>query len=240
MLVLYIKYRNNGVEIMSSDTIETELPSELLNLSMTPELTNVFEEFIVMRQVYSAGIKEVRTKLEILDEEFKVRYDHNPIHNMEYRLKSPKSMMAKASKKEIPLTMNAIKNSITDIAGVRVICNYIDDIYKIADLLLKQDDIFLLKIKDYIKQPKGNGYRSLHLVVEVPIFLADRKQPIPVEIQIRTIAMDFWASLEHELKYKSANVIPFSIQQELIDCANTISFLDIKMQDIHTKISAKP
>ncbi|MFV0393457.1 MAG: GTP pyrophosphokinase family protein [Coprobacillaceae bacterium] len=224
---------------MSTKMEEKDTLGELTALAMTPELSNVFDEFMQLRQVYSAGIKEIRTKLEILDDEFKARYDHNPIHNMEYRLKSPRSLMEKASKKNIPLTLNAITKTITDIAGVRVICNYIQDIYKIADLLTSQDDITIIKCKDYIKNPKPNGYCSLHLVLEVPIFLADRKQPIPVEIQIRTIAMDFWASLEHELKYKSSNNITYEMQEELLECANTITSLDLKMQMIHNQVDSE-
>lgn len=225
----------NGVEKMS--TKETEIPNELLPLTMSSELTDVLNEFMGMRQIYAAGIKEIRTKLEILDDEFKFRYDHNPIHNMEYRLKSPRSLMDKAVKKNIPLTISSISKSITDIAGVRVICNYIEDIYRIAKLLTDQDDITILRVKDYIKNPKENGYRSLHIVVQVPIFLAEKKQPIPVEIQIRTIAMDFWASLEHELRYKAADQMSIDIQQELSDCADTITGLDLKMQMIHNRVN---
>lgn len=221
---------------MKPNITEKAVSNELVSLAMTPELTMAVEEFMSLQQIYSAGIKEIKTKLEILDDEFKVRYDHNPIHHMDYRLKSPKSLMGKAQKKNIPLTRNAITTNITDIAGVRVICNYVDDIYRIADLLTTQDDITLLKMKDYIKCPKENGYRSLHLVVEVPIFLAEKKQPVPVEIQIRTIAMDFWASLEHELKYKSDNNVPLEVQNELLECANTITSLDYKMQQIHNQM----
>lgn len=212
---------------------EKELSKEIQALATNPDLAELLEEFKSLRHVYSAGIKEIRAKLEILDDEFKYRYDHNPIHHMEYRLKTAKSILTKARKKNIPLTMKAISSSIKDIAGVRVICNYTDDIYTIANVLINQDDITLLKTKDYIKNPKSNGYRSLHLVVEVPIFLADRKQPVPIEIQIRTIAMDFWASLEHQLKYKSYNNTSIDIQQELLECAQTITSLDAKMENLH-------
>lgn len=212
---------------------EKGLSKEIETLATNSELTELFDEFKSLRHVYSAGIKEIRAKLEILDDEFKFRYDHNPIHHMEYRLKSAKSILTKARKKYIPLTIDAISTSIKDIAGVRVICNYTDDIYTIAKLLINQDDITLLKTKDYIKKPKENGYRSLHLVVEVPIFLSDRRQPIPIEIQIRSIAMDYWASLEHQLKYKSCNCSSIDIQQELLECANTITTLDAKMENLH-------
>ncbi len=212
---------------------EKQLSKEIQELATNPDVTKLFDEFKSLRHVYSAGIKEIRAKLEILDDEFKYRYDHNPIHHLEYRLKSAKSILAKARKKNIPLTIDAILASIKDVAGVRVICNYTDDIYTIAKVLINQDDITLLKTKDYIKYPKENGYRSLHLVVEVPIFLADRKQPVPIEIQIRTIAMDFWASLEHQLKYKSCKSTSINIQKELLECADAITSLDKKMENLH-------
>ena len=153
-------------------------------------ITDTLQEFLALQQIYEAGIKEVKTKLEILDDEFKIKHDHNPIHHMEYRLKSVRSILGKLEKRGLEVSLESIVINLTDIAGVRVICNYVSDVYKIADMLIKQSDIKLIKKKDYIKHPKNNGYRSLHLVVEVPIFLAEKVQPIPVEIQIRTIAMD--------------------------------------------------
>ena len=135
-----------------------------------PELSEVFIDFITMRQLYGAAIKEIRTKLEILDDEFHVKFDHNPIHHMEYRLKTPKSIAGKLRKKQLEFSTESIRENLTDIAGVRVICNYLDDIYHIARLLVKQDDITLVRTRDYIKNPKSNGYRSLHLVVRVPVF----------------------------------------------------------------------
>ena len=190
-----------------------------------------------MEQLYEAGIKEIRTKLEILDSEFKVKYDHNPIHHIESRLKKPESIIKKAIDKDVTLTEKEIMRHIHDIAGIRVICNYIDDVYVVAQLLINQDDIKLIKIKDYIQNPKDNGYRSLHLVLEVPKFLAEGVQPIHVEVQLRTIAMDFWASLEHKLKYKTDNNVPEDIKKELIQCAMSISELDYKMQSIHNRLN---
>lgn len=222
---------------MADRIMQKEVPSDFSGLMIKEEMVDIFDDFVALQQVYSAGIKEIRTKLEILDEEFQVRFDHNPIHHMEYRLKSPKSILGKLNKKGLPLEVDVIRANLTDVAGVRVICNYVDDIYRIAELLISQDDITLLEKKDYIKKPKENGYRSLHLVVEVPIFLAENKQPIPVEIQIRTIAMDFWASLEHHLKYKTATDVPDSVRQELVECANTITKLDNKMQGIHNQLT---
>jgi len=189
--------------------------------------------FLAQQQLYSAAIKEIRTKLEILDEEFQVHYDHNPIHNIEFRLKSPDSIIKKLKRKNLEISLDSIWNNIYDIAGVRVICNYIQDIYYIADLLTKQDDIKLLRVRDYIKNPKENGYRSLHLIVQVPVFLAKETKLVPVEVQIRTIAMDFWASLEHKLRYKAKENVPENLKKRLIDCAEQIAKLDSEMQAIY-------
>ncbi|WP_455683808.1 GTP pyrophosphokinase [Thomasclavelia sp.] len=219
--------------IMQKEIISDPFSPMLAN----EEITDTLQEFLTLQQVYEAGIKEIKTKLEILDDEFKVKHDHNPIHHMEYRLKSVKSILGKLEKRGLEVSLESIIINLTDIAGVRVICNYVSDVYKIADMLIKQSDIKLVKKKDYIKHPKNNGYRSLHLVVEVPIFLAEKVQPIPVEIQIRTIAMDFWASLEHHLRYKADNEVPDGVRDELIECAKTISNLDYKMQGIHEELS---
>ena len=219
--------------IMQKEIISDPFSPMLAN----EEITDTLQEFLTLQQVYEAGIKEVKTKLEILDDEFKVKHDHNPIHHMEYRLKSVKSILGKLEKRGLEVSLESIIINLTDIAGVRVICNYVSDVYKIADMLIKQSDIKLIKKKDYIKHPKNNGYRSLHLVVEVPIFLAEKVQPIPVEIQIRTIARDFWASLEHHLRYKADNEVPDGVRDELIECAKTISNLDYKMQGIHEELS---
>ena len=213
------------------------LKKNILNqVVKNPILENV-NSLLRMEQLYEAGIKEIRTKLEILDSEFKVKYDHNPIHHIESRLKKPESIIKKAIDKDVTLTEKEIMRHIHDIAGIRVICNYIDDVYVVAQLLINQDDIKLIKIKDYIQNPKDNGYRSLHLVLEVPIFLAEGVQPIHVEVQLRTIAMDFWASLEHKVKYKTDNNVPEDIKKELIQCAMSISELDYKMQSIHNRLN---
>lgn len=223
---------------MTNRIMQKEIVSDpFTTLVPNANITDTLQEFLVLQQLYDAGIKEVRTKLEILDDEFKIRHDHNPIHHMEYRLKSVNSILGKLEKRGFEVSLDSIISNLTDIAGVRVICNYVSDVYKIADLLIKQSDIKLVKKKDYIKHPKENGYRSLHLVVEVPIFLAEDVQPVNVEIQIRTIAMDFWASLEHHLRYKADNEVPDGVRAELIDCAKTISNLDYKMQGIHEELN---
>ena len=195
-------------------------------------LMEEFQDFILLRNTYHAAIREVSTKLEILDDEFQVRYDYNPIHHMECRLKSPRSLFEKLERKGLEIEIASIYQ-ITDMAGIRVICNYIDDVYAVASLLLKQDDIKLIRRRDYIKEPKESGYRSLHLVVEIPVCLSDKTEMVPVEIQLRTIAMDTWASLEHELKYKRSGGITPEMEEELKDCANAMAEVDRRMEEIH-------
>lgn len=203
------------------------------------EINGNLKEFFLQQQIYRAAIKEIKTKLEILDEEFQSKYDHNPIHHMEYRLKSPESIIIKMQKKGLEISADSIRKNLTDIAGVRVICNYLNDINHIINLLLRQDDITLIREHDYITHPKENGYRSLHLIVMVPVFLAERTESIPVEIQIRTIAMDFWASLEHQLKYKARNEISEELRSRLKSCAESITHLDMEMQTIYKEIKSE-
>lgn len=190
------------------------------------------EKFIRTRNVYHAAIREVSTKLEILDDEFHVRNDYTPIHHMESRVKSPQSILEKLERKGLPVTNEEIKQ-LTDIAGIRVICNYIDDVYNVADMLVGQDDIELIRKRDYIANPKESGYRSLHIIVTVPVFLTESIEITPVEIQFRTIAMDTWASLEHELKYKGKGELTRDEQEELVRCARDLADIDRRMQRIH-------
>ena len=190
-------------------------------------------DFIMQQHLYNAAIKEIMTKLEILDDEFHVKYDHNPIHHIEFRLKTAKSIIEKLNRKNLEVSLDSIKNHLTDVAGIRVICNYLDDINKIADLLIKQDDLTLLRKRDYIETPKENGYRSLHLVLQVPIYLAETVEKVSVEIQIRTLGMDLWASLEHQLKYKQKNEVTDDIRNRLTACSATISKVDSEMQSIY-------
>ena len=222
-----------------SRIMQKEIVSEMDDIFFESENLDFYREYIHVEQLYLAGIKEVRTKLEILDDEFHNRFSHNPIHHMEWRLKSPKSIVEKMKRRHLPISIDYIKENIEDIAGVRVICNYVKDIYRMADLLLRQDDINLLKVKDYIKNPKENGYRSLHLVVEVPVYLAEEKKMVTVEIQIRTIAMDFWATLEHSLRYKNKDEVSDDIRQRLFDCAEIITEIDQEMEAIHNKLKGK-
>ncbi len=192
-----------------------------------------FQEAIMM---YNCAIKEVRTKLEVLNDELSIRHKRNPIEFITSRVKKPFSIVEKLNRNGQPLTVESMTATLNDVAGIRVICPFIDDIYAVADMLTRQDDITLIKKKDYIKFPKENGYRSLHLIVEVPVFFSDRKQPMRVEVQIRTIAMDFWASLDHQLKYKKNVSNPLEIQRELRECADIISQTDLRMLDIKNQI----
>ncbi|MFV0519848.1 MAG: GTP pyrophosphokinase family protein [Lachnospirales bacterium] len=200
------------------------------------EILAAIRYMVDLNQIYSAAIKEISTKLEILDNEFSVRYDHNPIHHIESRLKKPYSILEKLERKGFEKNIEAATDHLNDIAGIRVICNYIKDIYDVADFLLRQDDVTLINRKDYIEEPKANGYRSLHIVVTVPVFLSTETKLVPVEVQLRTIAMDFWASLEHKLEYKSKNEDKEDIRIELLECAKSASELDIKMQNLYFKI----
>lgn len=209
---------------------ESMIPPEMsITIENAKEIVNIFSD---LRMRYHAAIKEISTKLEVLDNEFSVKYDYNPIHHMQCRLKSIDSIMDKIERKGWPKEIESVYK-VMDFAGVRVVCNYINDIYTVEDSLLRQDDIKLLKRKDYIKNPKESGYRSLHLLVEVPIFLSDRTYNMPVEIQIRTIAMDTWASLEHELKYKRKEEMPGYVVQELKNCAKAMADIDNRMERIH-------
>ena len=196
------------------------------------------QRYAEMMQLYDAAIREVRTKLEILDSEFKVRYARNPIHHIDSRLKSRESIRGKLQRKGLPETIEAAEENLTDIAGIRVICNYVDDIYLVAKLLTRQRDVELVEEKDYIKSPKESGYRSLHLVVRIPVFLSSHSEMVPVEVQIRTIAMDFWASLEHQLRYKSDHETTRELRRRLFKCAETSAALDREMQDIYREINA--
>ncbi len=191
-----------------------------------------------LQMLYSCALKEIQTKFEILDTEFKLEYNRNPIASISTRLKRTESVMDKLERKGLPFDLTSIEEHIHDMAGIRVICSYIDDIYLIADALLRQDDITLVERKDYIEHPKGNGYRSLHLIVEVPVFLTNHKKPMKVEVQIRTIAMDFWASLEHQMKYKQAIPDEQAIIAELRDCADVIRETDERMLAIRRRIEA--
>ena len=223
--------------------IHMNMNEERMGLEMAPDTDLIarrllaLQEYREMVQLYDGAIREIKTKLDILDEEFKVRYAHNPIHHMESRQKSIDSILQKLRKKNLPMTLESARENLYDIAGIRVICYYLDDIYRIAEMITSQGDISPIRVRDYIAQPKENGYRSLHIVAKVPVFLSQRTESVPVEIQIRTIAMDFWASLEHRLKYKGTEDVPDGVHERLTRCADTSAMLDREMQDIYHAIN---
>lgn len=187
------------------------------------------EGFNKLMAYYRCAIMEIETKLNVLNEEFSLQYDRDPINGIKTRLKKIESIKEKLDKNGLPLTLESIEENLNDIAGVRVICSFTEDVYMIADALLKQDDIVLISKKDYIANPKQNGYRSLHLIVTVPIFLANEKRIMKVEIQLRTIAMDSWASLEHQIRYKKDTKFTEEMANELYRCAQISAELDSKM-----------
>lgn len=183
---------------------------------------------------YRCAMMEVSTKFNVLDEELSLQYDRNPIEAIKTRLKSPDSIMDKLSRRGLSFSAESIEHNLNDIAGVRVICAYISDIYMLRDALLRQDDIVLLQEKDYIKNPKPNGYRSLHLIVETPIFLHDQKKQMRVEVQFRTMAMDWWASVEHKLRYKKP-AAPEEVNSELKECAEISADLDKRLEKLRQR-----
>ena len=198
------------------------------------EVERGFDEFI---HEYNAAIKEVDTKIEILSEDFAVRHDYNPIHHIEKRLKSPQGIEDKLRRLQCDVSIPSARENILDIAGIRVVCNFVEDVYEVAHMLTSQNDIRVNTCKDYIANPKPNGYRSLHLSLMVPVFLLDGCLEVPVEVQIRTVAMDFWASLEHQLRYKKDKEIPARIDIELKACAEVSATLDKRMQKIFNELN---
>ncbi|MBR3763504.1 MAG: GTP pyrophosphokinase family protein [Clostridia bacterium] len=200
------------------------------------EVQQMVQEFYVLQNRYSAALREVQTKLEILDDEFHTCHRRNPIHHIESRIKSVPSIMEKLRRKNLSVSMSSAVDKLYDIAGIRVVCHYVEDVYTVADLLTGQDDIKVLAVRDYISHPKANGYRSLHLIVEIPVFLRDGRVNIPVEVQLRTIAMDFWASLEHMMRYKAPGEVPADICRELQEASCDIAAIDARMQSLHERI----
>lgn len=204
--------------------------------NQTKRMVGTLVGYKELMMMYTCAIKEVQTKFDVLNTEFNVRYQRNPISSISTRLKRTASITEKLARQRIYFSLENIEKYINDVAGVRVICSYIDDIYKIADSLLSQDDITLITRKDYIANPKPNGYRSLHLIVQIPVFFADQKKDMKVEVQIRTIAMDFWASLEHQIKYKQSIPNQQEIIAQLKSCADVITATDEKMLELRKQI----
>lgn len=223
-----IKERNH--EIFKEKVLSDEF-MELMKKNTQPMNT--------LFSYYRCAIMEVETKFKVLNEQFSLEYDRNPIEGIKTRIKSVESLAKKVRNKNIPLDIVSIEENINDIAGIRVICSFPEDIYMLADCLLEQDDITLIERKDYIKNPKPGGYRSLHLIVSVPIFLKNEKRNMKVEVQLRTIAMDFWASLEHKLRYKKdiPEIEADSLAKELKECADESAKLDKQMQEIRNRLA---
>lgn len=203
---------------------EKEL-TEFDNLKLTKEY-----EILMMR--YDSAIREVATKLEILNNELSLVRDESPISSIQSRRKKDSSIFEKLIRQGNEISLISIEENLNDVAGIRVICSFVDDIYRVAQMLARQDDIKVVMIKDYIKTPKPNGYRSYHMIVEIPVFFSNEKRPMRVEVQIRTVAMNFWASLEHQIKYKRNVKEAEKIGRDLKDCADTIANTDIRMQKI--------
>lgn len=226
----------NGTQALSVSTLADAALNAMFD--HTKQMMGTIIDYKELMMMYGCAMKTVQTKFEILNTEYKVRYQRNPISSITTRLKRTASITDKLARLGLPFSLDNLVENVNDVAGVRVICPYIDDIYTIADALLKQDDIRLITRKDYIAQAKPNGYRSLHLIVEVPVFFAEHRKDLKVEVQIRTIAMDFWASLEHQLKYKQEVPNQQEIISQLRTCADIISATDEKMLDIRKQIEA--
>ncbi len=222
-----------------------ELDNVLDELNFVPDSDNYFVnqaiQFRELMMMYNCAIREVRTKLEVLNDELSIRNSRNPIEFIESRIKRPLSIVDKLKRYGEPVNVESIERSLNDVAGIRVICPFIDNIYSVADMLLSQDDITLIKKKDYIENPKPNGYRSLHLILEVPVFFSNQKKPMRVEVQIRTIAMDFWSSVDHQLKYKHDVPNADELSAQLKECADIISQTDMRMLAIKNQLySSEP
>jgi len=205
-----------------------------MNYDETDQVTSWTEVILV----YTAALKEIGTKLEILNDEFKHVHRYNPIEHIKSRIKTSESIVKKLKRNGYESTIENMVRYVNDIAGVRVICSFTSDIYRIADMISNQNDIQILSVKDYIKNPKESGYKSYHMLVSVPIYLSDRKVDTKVEIQIRTVAMDFWASLEHKIRYKFEADAPQHIKDELVECARMVSDLDARMLSLNDEIQA--
>lgn len=227
----------NTIEMFDcKNQLELRVEEQSKIIKLQEERLGNLESFNKMMIEYRSAIMEIETKLKVLNAMFSEKYKRNPFESIKSRLKKPESIYKKLERKGYPITIENIRKYVADVAGLRVICSFPDDIYRLAELLVRQDDIILLKEKDYIKSPKPNGYRSLHLILSVPIFLPDEKKYIKVEVQFRTIAMDFWASLEHKLKYKKDIDNTQEIERQLKACADSIEELDYQMQEIRNKI----
>ncbi|MGU3435701.1 GTP pyrophosphokinase [Actinomycetes bacterium M1A6_2h] len=201
-------------------------------------LRTLRDEFTRFTMSYRFGLDELLTKINILKEEFNHLHSYSPIEHVGSRIKTPDSIAAKAIRKNIPLNFESLRAQMFDIAGIRITCSFIEDTYKIKNMLAGQHDVQVIEFEDYIANPKPNGYKSLHMIVEIPVFMSDRVQPVFVEVQIRTIAMDFWASLEHKIFYKYDGEVPQRLKDELKEAADDAYRLDVKMESLHDEVQA--
>lgn len=222
---------NKNIEVLIGDKVGS-------GAAEAQRLFENYREYAEMEHLYNAAIRQLTIKFEILNDEFKVKYERSPIHHIESRVKTAASIVNKLLSRGAEVTPASARENINDIAGVRVVCCYIDDVYSVADMLLRQSDIRLLREQDYIREPNYNGYRSLHLDIELPIYLSEKTEMVKAEVQLRTVAMDFWASLEHDLRYKSDKEIPAGLGSQMLSCANEIAAIDRQMQEIYKQIQA--
>ena len=205
-------------------------------LPLAADQLDLAKQYKQMMLIYEAGIRQLTTKLQILNREFEQSNDRNPIENIKSRIKSAESIAKKMERKGLPMTLSCLTNNIYDIAGIRVICPFITDVYEVARMLLSQTDVELIQVKDYIREPKKNGYRSLHLIVKINVFFSDGMRQVPVEVQLRTIAMNFWASTEHQIRYKKDKVITPEMHARLKKCADIMADADYQMQKLAEEI----
>ena len=220
------------LNINESEQLKQFLLSRLAKRGVADIVQKHAKPYKELMAYYRCAMMEVSTKFQVLNEELSLQYDRNPIETIKTRLKSPESIVEKLNRKGLPITVESIEENLNDVAGVRVICSYTSDIYMLSDAFIRQDDITLIQRKDYIQNPKPNGYRSLHLIVEIPIFLHDEKRMMKVEVQFRTISMDFWASLEHKIRYKKDLPVIDEIDRELLECAELSAQLEDRMERI--------
>ena len=230
---------NNTQENGYMDNLQKQLLSNAVLPEDPEEILGTAQQLQQVLMMYNCAIREVKTKLEVLNDELSVKNSRNPIEFITSRVKKPMSIVQKLQRKGFEISFKSVMENLNDVAGIRVICSFVDDIYAVADMLKKQDDVKLIEVKDYIKNPKPNGYRSLHMIVRVPVYFMNKKQLVPVELQIRTLAMDLWASLEHDIKYKTisngiVNTEDFS--DELLECSRLIYQAEEKMEHMNSAL----
>jgi putative GTP pyrophosphokinase len=216
--------------------VEQGAPVTDQDVDWPTDLQAIRTELTRFMMSYKFATDEMMTKVNILKEEFSAIHDYSPIEHVSFRLKSPEGILKKANRKGYPLDLEGIRENIQDIAGIRITCSFISDTYRVLEMLTSQRDITVLQVKDYIKNPKPNGYKSLHLIVAIPVFMSDRVQPVTVEVQIRTVAMDFWASLEHKIFYKYDGAVPPALVGELKEAADVANRLDVDMERLHDQV----